>query len=429
MRLIYWSHSYRPEDERVNRFFTRLFDREGLRVSFDPPSPSVNAAKLQRHLNGSDAMVAVLTRRQGGPSPYILFEIELCVRSRKPLLVFVEDELPDDLIPGRVLQRRFSRGSYFRQIREHTHAIEILKTYLGDEPPPRYQPAVTQRSCVIAGDGALRDDARESLLAMLVGRGFRVVRTSLLDENELETVEAIAQSQAALAFIDAGESVAQFARGLLHGASVPMVELTRNPLFSYRETVPRDLQPVMLPPVDDWAVLGPLVASHMDLLEENFVEGATGGELDAYLDELLDVGAGRGEYRDSDRERVVNNIMGDQYTIGQAGAVGPGSRAERMTFTQTWNQLSGELDVGRLAEELETLRQQLKAEATEPEHDVALGAIAEAEMAAKEGDGPKALEHLSVLKRIGGAGKWALGAATTIGTTVAAAALKIGLGL
>jgi hypothetical protein len=357
-----------------------------------------------------------------------LFEIELCVRSRKPLLVFVEDELPDELIPGRVLQRRFSRGSYFRQIREHTHAIEILKTYLGEEPPPRYQPAVTQRSCVIAGDDALSGDARQGLIAMLGGRGFRIVTTSTLDENELETVEAIAQSQAALAFIDASRLVSHFARGLLHGASVPMVEFTGNQDFRFRDAVPRDLQPVMLPGVDDWATMEPLVASHMGLLEENFIEG-TGPELDTYLDELLDVGARHGAYRDSDRERVVTTIMGDQYTIGQAGAVGPGSHAERMTFVQTWNQMPAGVDASRLAEELATLRRQLRTEATEPEHDAAIGAIAEAEMAAKEGNGPEALERLSLLKRLGGAGKWALGAATTIGTTVAAAALKGVLGV
>src|SRR5205085_340628 len=120
-----------------------------------PPSETVNTAKLQRHLNSSDAMVAVLTQRRTGVSPYILFEIALCLRSRKPLLVLIEDVLPAGLVPERVLQRRFSRGAFLRQVREHRHAVGVLKTYLGQEPPPRYQPTLSQRSCVVAGDEVL----------------------------------------------------------------------------------------------------------------------------------------------------------------------------------------------------------------------------------------------------------------------------------
>ena len=48
------------------------------------------------------------------------------------------------------------------------------------------------------------------------------------------------------------------------------------------------------------------------------------------------------------------------------------------------------------------LRRHLRQEAVEPEHDVAIGAVANAEVAAKEGNGPKALEWL------GKAGKWTL---------------------
>src|SRR5207237_1028678 len=127
MQIVYFAHSYRQEDQRVNDFFSRLMESEGLVLSLDPPSETVSAAKLQRHLNSNDGMVAVLTRRNGGISPYIDFEIGLCLRSRKPLLVFVEDALGDGLIPARVLQRRFSRGAFLRQVREHRHAVRVFK--------------------------------------------------------------------------------------------------------------------------------------------------------------------------------------------------------------------------------------------------------------------------------------------------------------
>ena len=72
---------------------------------------------------------------------------------------------------------------------------------------------------------------------------------------------------------------------------------------------------------------------------------------------------------------------------------------------------------------MNTLRRYLRQEAVEPEHDVAIGAIANAEVAAKEGNGPKTLEWL------GKAGKWTLDNAGKIGVEVATAALKIALGL
>src|SRR6476646_5483909 len=138
MQIVYWAHSYRDEDANINRHFGILIDQaERLIINFDPPSKSVNAAKLEQNLRGCDGMVALLTWRATGPSPYILYEIGLCLRARKPLLVFVDDRLPSDILPGRILQRRFSHRTYFRQVREHAYALRALKTYMGDPPPPR----------------------------------------------------------------------------------------------------------------------------------------------------------------------------------------------------------------------------------------------------------------------------------------------------
>ena len=63
MNLVYFSHSYRKEDAAIVRYFGRLLRSENLLPSLDPPSETVNAAKLERHLNSSDGMVAVLTER------------------------------------------------------------------------------------------------------------------------------------------------------------------------------------------------------------------------------------------------------------------------------------------------------------------------------------------------------------------------------
>ncbi len=94
-----------------------------------------------------------------------------------------------------------------------------------------------------------------------------------------------------------------------------------------------------------------------------------------------------------------------------------------MTFNQLWNESGDKIDLYLLTKELAELRLKLKEKALEPEHDISIGAIASAESYAKEGNGPKTIEHLSK------AGKWALDTATKIGVPIATEALKTALGL
>lgn len=115
--------------------------------------------------------------------------------------------------------------------------------------------------------------------------------------------------------------------------------------------------------------------------------------------------------------------MGDNYSAGQAGAMGPGATASGMTFQQIWNQMQGTLDLPKLARDLETLQSALRAEAKEPDHEIAIGAIAAAGAAAKQGNGAKALEYLKK------AGRWSFDVASKIGTDLAAAAIKASMGL
>jgi AbiTii len=118
-------------------------------------------------------------------------------------------------------------------------------------------------------------------------------------------------------------------------------------------------------------------------------------------------------------ERIV---MRDQYTAGQAGAMGPRAEASHMTFQQIWQQSQGNIDLAALAGELATLRKAMRQEAEEPFHDKAVAEIGEAQEAAQNHDGPKVLQHLK------NGGKWALDVATKIGVNLATEALKKSLG-
>jgi uncharacterized protein YjbI with pentapeptide repeats len=115
--------------------------------------------------------------------------------------------------------------------------------------------------------------------------------------------------------------------------------------------------------------------------------------------------------------------MGDKYNVGQAGAVGPQSHAHDMTFQQVGGNIESAMDLSELAAELATLRRAMKSEATEPEHDAAVGEVAKAEQAATAKDSSKVAESLKA------AGEWALDVATKIGTSLASEALKESLGI
>jgi hypothetical protein len=175
VQLIYYAHSYRKSDDDVNEFFQDLMVAEALTASLDPPSDHLNAAKPERHLRSTDAMIVVLPQRDPGPSEYIRWEIAQGLRARKPQLVFVEDVLPDDIVPAGLLQKRFSRRRLLREARDHRHAVRGLKTYIGTDPPPAYEPKNIQRRCAIVGGAQLGHEPLAALLQCLERRRYRPV--------------------------------------------------------------------------------------------------------------------------------------------------------------------------------------------------------------------------------------------------------------
>jgi hypothetical protein len=113
--------------------------------------------------------------------------------------------------------------------------------------------------------------------------------------------------------------------------------------------------------------------------------------------------------------------MSKSYSVGQGVLLGENATARDIRVDQAW-QIQAH-DLPALASELSRLRQEMKKLAAEPEEDVAVGQVAIAEKAAKDGD-PK-----GVSEALKGAGKWALSVAEKIGVGVATQALKSALGL
>jgi len=107
---------------------------------------------------------------------------------------------------------------------------------------------------------------------------------------------------------------------------------------------------------------------------------------------------------------------GDTYNVGQGVGVGRNVRMNNTTVNQA--QGTETLDLPALADQLAKLRAEMKKQATEPDHDVSVGAIAAAESAAKNGDEKSVLDHLK------NAGQWAMEIGLKVGVPVAIEAIK-----
>ncbi|WBB48448.1 hypothetical protein O3597_25760 [Verrucosispora sp. WMMA2044] len=401
-------------------------EAEGLIASLDPPSTHVNSAKLERHLSCCDAMVVVLTERETGTSPHIMYEISLGIRSGKPLLVFVEDTLPRKTLPPGILQCRFSLRSYPRNVREHRQALTMLRAYIG-EPTPRHLSPLSPRTCLLLGSSVLAPELSDTLQDFIErNRRYAVLpsRRLLTGIDEHPTgYSALREVSLAIAFTGAASDRREdVLLGELRGTNIPLIQVTAEPLSAASARVPVEYQPRVMDPDLGAPALIELVANELEIFEEDFLELSDGSSADRYTQFLIELG-GRGRYGALTRERGVEVIMGDRYHVqGQPGAVGPNSHVHDVTFVQLWNQQGDKLDLPSLAEELAQLRVTLREQATTPEDDQVVADIGQAELAARQGDGAGAFRHLKA------AGKWALDTATAIGAAVAAEAVKVAMG-
>jgi hypothetical protein len=129
------------------------------------------------------------------------------------------------------------------------------------------------------------------------------------------------------------------------------------------------------------------------------------------------------------------HVDAENFTIGVAGGTGgqaniaSGDHAyvNIKSVDNSINPITYRSDeMPMLADELSKLRSALLLQARDPEHYAAIGALASAEIAAKEG---KASSIANALSALGTGARWALGVAKDIGVPLATAALKPYIGL
>jgi hypothetical protein len=91
------------------------------------------------------------------------------------------------------------------------------------------------------------------------------------------------------------------------------------------------------------------------------------------------------------------------------------------------SQLGG-VDLDALAAQLATLRAAMRDEPDDPDRDIAIGNVAQAEKDARQHEPGPVAEHLRAAGKWA-AGKWAAGIAEKIGVGVAVVAIKAAIGI
>jgi predicted ATPase len=172
----YLSHSYRPEDREVNQHLWARFWAAGFAFTVDPKHPDqLSIPHLELMMQRSACFVAIAPYRaeqeRYRTSPYIVFEHNMAVRARKPLLVVAEARVAGHPFDARHLSV-FSRGDP-ASAKNLDQLIRDLRERCG--PLARQSDHVLGSVGVVLPPGRVYDRARAAVGYVLESAGYQVV--------------------------------------------------------------------------------------------------------------------------------------------------------------------------------------------------------------------------------------------------------------
>lgn len=402
MGVVYFSHSYRPEDANLNNYFTKLIKKKNLIPSLDPPSKTkkFSAAKMLGHLSHCDGMIAILNDREQGPSPYILFEIYECIKAKKPLLVFIENTISDDLIPQRILQKRFSRRSYYRQAKEHQQALEIFKSYLCKNLTPKYQSFNNKKRCIAAGFSFLPDQVRQQIVAAIELHGYSVIhKDNFISQttNKASFFDLIVSTDLVVIYLAGQNSDLQGILGSVEWASLPYIAFTDKPELTYPVQVPEDLQSIVCD-FSDVEILKQQFEEQIELFEEDYLDLTDEKMIEDYIDDIIKYNDSLKQSTDNLRQIIINSP--GEGVINIADTIGATNRdifANEVKFQSIWNEIQNKVNLEELLDELKKMESELSKPQYENKTKIK-DQLHGIRKALEKGDGPHALNLIAKLK-------------------------------
>lgn len=294
-----------------------MIEQNGFIPSLDPPSEDVNAAKLEKHLKHTVGLIAIVANRNGTISPYIRYEIDLAVRIGKPVLVFMEDNLPDNILPAFILKRRFSTRSFFRDYHEHQNALYIFRSYIGDYQLPKYQSLTFQKSTILLGFDNENVPLGEEIKSYLTKAGYFV--WDKLDENKDDLILDgkkhfyLLNTYLAICLTSNLNSKGSYYLGAIRSIQTPSILLTHNTSSNPNSWIPNEFQERTIPHGDLNESFS-IIRSQIELYEEDFVVVDNEKKWESYVSALAVTSNSKGEYSNEFRDQIINNIyMGDKF--------------------------------------------------------------------------------------------------------------------
>jgi hypothetical protein len=313
---IYFSHGYREREAVFNKYFGILIENSGFIPSLDPPSGDVNSAKLEKHLKHTVGLIAIVANRDGNISPYIKYEIDIAIRVGKPVLVFIEDNIPDKVLPNFIFKRGFSTKSFFRDYYEHQNALAIFKTFIGEVQLPRVQSFLYQKSTIILGfeneNMALEARIKNHLTSVgyFVWDKIEEGSEDLILEGEKHF--NLSSTNLAICLTDKLSNKGSYYLGAIRSMQTPMILLTQKKKDNYSGWIPNEFRNKVLPKNENESFS--IVNAQIDLYEEDFVVVDNERKWEKYINSLSTKSIIKGEYTNEFRDNIINNIhMGDKF--------------------------------------------------------------------------------------------------------------------
>jgi len=230
----YFSHSYRLEDQRLNKTFWAHF-KSDFSFFVDPPSDITIHTHLERMMRRCSAFVAVFNRRRDVPklhcSPFMLYEYGLAIQARIPKLLLI-----DNTINKRPFEKLafyetvyFSAGDPNARTGELLEKIERLKARAMARPDALHEPRgeiavlvpLDESTCAYANHNARQ---RIEEVADLHGFGIKYVTVPYGHNGDF----ALELDQCEAAILDVrGTDLPDWVFPYAHGRLVPTIKLVR----------------------------------------------------------------------------------------------------------------------------------------------------------------------------------------------------------
>lgn len=229
----YFSHSYRPEDRKVNKAIWERFAGKGFYFTVDPPSELTTHTHLETMMLRSSCFVAVVNRREENPpdfcSHFILAEFGMALQSRTPKLVLIDENVPtkhfDGLPPDECL--RLDLGNLEASSDDLDSKIGKLASRALSEKDRRVRPRNRVALLVPDGDeGAYGKDVREQVKECAELQGMLCEPLPVPDLHNAHFAMALDKYEFAVLDVR-GESLPEWVFAYVYGRFVPTIKIAR----------------------------------------------------------------------------------------------------------------------------------------------------------------------------------------------------------